>query len=115
MYLKKDPAFHEKACVCQGHPGGHKTSISLLTLCHASIRTLFEPTTLCGSVHDEVRPLGRCCNLLIGLPVRRTKAGAAVTGPEAIGRATELATGGPPYQAIVPPFGCEASVLFVFF
>jgi hypothetical protein len=53
---------------------------------HASICTLFE-LTLRGSVHDEVRPLGRCCHLLISLPIGWTKAGAALTGPEAIGQA----------------------------
>jgi len=59
-----------------------------LTLRHASIRTLFE-LTLRGSVHDEVRPLGRRCHLLIGLPIRWTKAGVALTGPEAIGQALQ--------------------------
>jgi hypothetical protein len=59
-----------------------------LTLRHASIRTFFE-LTLRGSVHDEVRPLGRRCHLLIGLPIGWTKAGVAVTGPEAIGQALQ--------------------------
>src|SRR3954452_13194495 len=82
---------------------------------HASIRTLSKSTTLRGSVHDEVRPLGRCCHLLIGLPLKETKPGAAVTVPEAIGQATKkLATAGSSLSShlLVPPFGCEASALW---
>jgi hypothetical protein len=60
---------------------------------------------------DEVRPWGRCCHLSIGLPVKETKPGAAVTGPKTIGRATELSLPRSPSLSNygVPPFGCDMS------
>ena len=57
--------------------------------------------------------MGRCCHLLIGLPLKETKPGAAVTGPEAIERATEPSLPRSPSLSNyrIPPFGRDVSFM----